>query len=322
MLRHASCLALAALALAGCHDGASPTALRDPGALAADRGGNPNLGGNAGGNAGDVTVGATSTMLGKTPTFVLGNTTQGGASECQAAAPGSIAVKREGTSPPIAGYQFTVSGPDGSRLAFAPVPGTTTQYVIAAVLVKGGPAYSVYDYNGGGSVGVTSDAGLTSPRNLGGNIPGISHYVVCYLPGPVLEKRLVKVMDAHMAEVPLMEHAGMPPMVVIPQGEIRWLQYEIRWSLPAGVSATLVDDFQTGCAAMGGYLCTSAGFVGGSGPNPFTRFVTGSGTLTIIIDIKNENHCGDVPYPNTVSLSGGVTASVTHTQWLWALNCA
>jgi hypothetical protein len=45
-----------------------------------------------------------------------------------------------------------------------------------AFIIKGGPNYHVYDYVG---LGIDADSWLASPQN-GKNIPGISHYNVCY----------------------------------------------------------------------------------------------------------------------------------------------
>lgn len=53
----------------------------------------------------------------------------------------------------------------------------TTNSPSFTVYVKGGPAYDTYDYTG-----TSTDAGLHSPYNPGGNIAVISHYLVCGQP--------------------------------------------------------------------------------------------------------------------------------------------
>jgi RHS repeat-associated protein len=51
------------------------------------------------------------------------------------------------------------------------------------VYIKGGPAYDTYDYTGTTkNPAYSSDTGLHSPLNNGGNVPTISHYLVCGQP--------------------------------------------------------------------------------------------------------------------------------------------
>ncbi|MBA3396901.1 MAG: hypothetical protein H0T89_30000 [Deltaproteobacteria bacterium] len=51
---------------------------------------------------------------------------------------------------------------------------------ILAVIVKGGPSYNLYTYQG---LGITDDTGLHSPL-YNRKLPAISHYNVCYQPKP------------------------------------------------------------------------------------------------------------------------------------------
>ncbi|MGV4983028.1 hypothetical protein ACVB8X_24100 [Streptomyces sp. NRAIS4] len=50
--------------------------------------------------------------------------------------------------------------------------------------VKGGPDANryVYDSAAGFSNGITSDSGLVSPNNPGGQVPTISHVDLCFVP--------------------------------------------------------------------------------------------------------------------------------------------
>jgi hypothetical protein len=48
---------------------------------------------------------------------------------------------------------------------------------VSFVVVKGGPDAYVYTYGPGGSMG---DSGLVSPLNRGGQVPAISHVLLCY----------------------------------------------------------------------------------------------------------------------------------------------
>lgn len=52
--------------------------------------------------------------------------------------------------------------------------------IITRVIVKGGPAANIYNYTAGAS----SDTGLVSPRNRGGNIPKISHFCFTWEEAP------------------------------------------------------------------------------------------------------------------------------------------
>ncbi|MGA7420360.1 MAG: choice-of-anchor D domain-containing protein, partial [Acidimicrobiales bacterium] len=62
----------------------------------------------------------------------------------------------------------------GSYISF------TTNSPSFTLYVKGGPAYDTYDYTGTTThPNFSTDAGLHSPYNNGGNIPLISHYLAC-----------------------------------------------------------------------------------------------------------------------------------------------
>jgi hypothetical protein len=188
---------------------------------------------------------------GVTATTYPGNTSGEGNSSCSALNLGPTGTKVDGAySRSVGGYQFTVSGSDKQYLSFAPIAGTTPTTLIRAVIVKGGPAYNVYVY----SAGQTSDAGLTSPLNGGGNIPTISHYVVCYGPGSpaTFTKRLIDVMiiDAagKMVTDPVYKLTGK---VVVPAPETRWLEYELAYSLPSGLTGTITENETAVCNTLG-----------------------------------------------------------------------
>ena len=63
----------------------------------------------------------------------------------------------------------TVTANDGTYLSY-------TSSVAVTAAIKGGPNYNVYGSS-------TSGSGLHSPLNGGGNVPAISHYLFCYVPG-------------------------------------------------------------------------------------------------------------------------------------------
>lgn len=190
------------------------------------------------------------TTGGVTATTYTGNTSGEGNSSCSALGLGSTGTKIDGAySQSIAGYRFTVSG-NKQSLSFAPVAGTTPTTSILGVIVKGATGYNVYPY----PAGQTSDAGLTSPAKNGG-IPAISHYVVCYGPGQTgtLSKRLVDVIwinpvTGAMETDPVYAATGQ---VIIPAPDTRWLEYEIVYSLPAGVTGTLTENESAVCNTLG-----------------------------------------------------------------------
>jgi hypothetical protein len=199
------------------------------------------------GSAGSMTYTSAS---GVTATTYEGNTSGEGNSSCSALNLGPSGTKVDGAySQSVGGYRFTVSSSKQS-LSFAPIAGTTPTTLVRAVIVKGGPAYNVYRY----PAGQTSDAGLTSPVNGGGNIPVISHYVVCYGPGvpTTFKKELVDVMmqeGSVMFTDPVWLATGN---VVIPAGETRWLDYKITYTLPSGVTGTITENSEASvCATMG-----------------------------------------------------------------------
>jgi hypothetical protein len=83
-------------------------------------------------------------------------------------------------SRPVSGdvspYNPAVDNPPGTT----PAAGDATKLnvtilnpdvVIASVIVKGGPAANVY---------ATNVVNMISPKNPGGNVPAISHYLICY----------------------------------------------------------------------------------------------------------------------------------------------
>lgn len=313
MKRYTPLFTLAALALAACQDTA-PTGVHPSTAPLADKGGN----GKGNGNGNTLAAGLTSSPGGIVPNAVDGNTSGDGSSDCSKLFPGSMAVKVDGNyDQTVAGYAFHVS--DGTTLSFSR---SSPGYAITGVLVKGGSAYDAYNYskrNDGMTLGVTADGGLTSPRvgNDGKNIPDISHYVVCYVRNIHVEKKLVAVMttlNGSTAMVPDGSWSSGGP-VVIPQGQTRWLRFEITYEQAPGASGTLTENGPEVCGSLGGgFGCSSPDFTT-SDPNSGKFPVTGSGTKTITLDIKN-NGCGDGTLTNKVMfdaalLGTSASASVT-----------
>lgn len=337
----ATLFTLAALALAACQDNA-PTGLQPSASALASKGGNP--------KDDHPARGLTTSPGGVVPGAIGGNTSGDGTTDCRDLRAGSIAISVDSAytrNLSEIGYRFEVydgpGGRDDALLRFSPIAGTTASTSIVGVIVKGGPAYDVYDYtaaNGTGTRAITTDNGLSSPYNRGGNLPTISHYVVCYVPyvpPPKLTKTFVGAMNAEHHFVQPMVHDGMPPMYVIDHGQTLWLLYRIEYT----GAGTLTDDIQAACSALNGYMnygvgltCSTPGFttntmgMDGNGMNasgnPNALTVAGGGTAYLMIDIRNDKACGDRPFTNQAVLSvrgGGSLPATSETVWIWTPDC-
>lgn len=260
------------------------------------------------------------------PTFNSGNLSgEGGAACSTIPGAGSTGYNIDGaTSTSIAGYRFTVSG-GGTTLAFAPIPGSPSTSVITAIVMKGGPAYFVYNYAQKG--GAVSDAQLVSPINNGGQRPTISHYIVCFGPGgPALKKTFIGsvILDAmgNMMTDPAYT-PGAP--VAIPVGETRWLEFTIAYRLPLGVTAILSDlvpAHGASCAPLGlpsNYTCDTSGF---DNAHDQTTTVSGVGTAHVLIDVHNTGDCRPGMLTNTATLapSGGSLLSASATVAVYGVS--
>lgn len=294
---------LALVALAGCSESVSNPLMAPTGPLAT--------------KAGTPLVRGFTSQSGVVPTAYSGNTTGEGSSSCSALGFGSSGTKVDGAyAASVGGYQFTVSGDSKQYLAFAPA-GTVPTSTILAVIVKGGDAYDVYDYR---SNPRTSDAGLTSPYNHGGNIPTISHYVVCYGPGtpPGFTKTLVGVMKIGPGGPgTMMDDPSWTPgssLVVIPWGETRWLEWNLSYTLPAGVTGTITENAQTVCGSLGTFILQCS-----FNESPVTYPIytwsglTGTGTVPVMTDLGGGGggSCGDHLFTNTATLTPSVGATLT-----------
>ena len=258
---------------------------------------------------------------GVTPTTYQGNTSGEGSSSCSALGFGSAGTKVDGAySRTFSGYVFTVSA-DKQSLSFAPVAGTTPTTAIVAVIVKGGPAYNVYDYSGSFRL---SDGGLVSPVNGGGNIPQISHYVVCVGPRPVtppptLTKDLVDVMthgDFPGSMIPDPNWTPGQTTVVIPIGETRWLDFELKYTLPAGVTGTITENSTEVCGTLGTFILQCSFNVAPTPNGIYSWNVSGSGSFLVMIDLGGGGggSCGDRKFINTARLTTSTGAVIVATK--------
>lgn len=305
-LTASSLTGLALLALTGCGESVSNRLMAPTDGPSATKAGTP------------IMRGLTSSA-GVVPTAYDGNTSGDGSSSCSALGFGSTGTKVDGAySQKVGGYQFTVSGSEKQYLAFAP-SGTPTSTILA-VIVKGGDAYEVYNYRNNPR---TSDAGLTSPYNHGGNIPTISHYVVCYGPytPPIFTKTLVGVMKEG-ATIGSMEDdlswRDHPDLVIIPWGRTRWLDWQLSYTLPPGVTGIITENATTVCGSLGTFRlqCTF-------NENPATYPIytwsglSGQGAVLVMNDLGGggAGSCGDHDYTNTatLALSNGTTLTASKT---------
>ena len=252
---------------------------------------------------------------GITPTTYQGNTSGEGSSSCSALGLGSAGTKIDGAySRSLSGYVFTVSG-DRKSLSFAPAAGTTPTTFVRAVIMKGGPAYNVYDYSSSPRL---SDGGLVSPVNGGGNIPQISHYVVCFGTNPpaTLTKDLVDVMT----------HGDFPgsmiadpvwladrSVVVIPIGETRWLDFEVKYTLPPGVTGTITESYSEVCGSLGTFLLQCSFNLPPVANGIYSWTVSApSGSFLVMIDLGGGGggSCGDRRFVNTARLTTSTGAVI------------
>lgn len=146
-----SLAALAVLA-AACADGGTPAAPPSP-------------------------VGSAPSLAQVTPLFVGGNISGNADQVCNAAPVNNtgghwFGYKVEGAVAGGEGGIGTTVSADGRYLSWTAGP----QHLVQSVVVKGGTGQHIYGYGGAFS----GDAGLVSPLNSGGNVPTISHYIVCY----------------------------------------------------------------------------------------------------------------------------------------------
>ena len=229
------------------------------------------------------------------PGFISGNISGDGAAVCSAVRPSGatgtwLGRKVDGATgiplPGVAGYTFTVTA-DGRFVSFSPIAGASLGTIVA-VVVKGGPDTYVYYLP-------DANTRLRAPDNGGGNIPGISHYTVCYTQGPghtwQVQKTLKQVFSGTASNM-IALGTGQP--VVIPRGEMRWLEFQItvtRSGGPgAGATATLQDLAAQACATLpAGFQCMLPYEYGGPGMVNFLYpgTITGSQTFNFMIDVIN-----------------------------------
>lgn len=125
-------------------------------------------------------------------------------------------------------------------------------------------------------------------------------------PPATFTKRLARVFtmaNGQMVQDPAWS-TGQP--IGIPIGETRWVEYELVYSLPAGVTGTITESHDGVCATVSpGMHC---GFNTGG---VFSWTVTGSGTVLVDIDLSNDTGCGEGSFTNTAVMTPSVGAPIT-----------
>lgn len=125
------------------------------------------------------------------PVFVGGNISGDAEQVCNTSpvnpAGGWFGFKVEGAVPGGEGGIAATISPDGKYLSWTAGP----EYLVQAVLIKGGTGQHIYSYGGTSS----GDAGLVSPLNNAGNVPTISHWILCYTVRPAVMKTAATSFD-------------------------------------------------------------------------------------------------------------------------------
>lgn len=130
----------------------------------------------------------------------------------------------------------------------------------------------------------------------------------CDLQAP-FTKTLVDVMTVDANRVMITDPAWTGgSLVVIPQGQTRWLKYQINYTLPTGVLGTITDSQAAVCGTLtgSGYTCSF-----GAGWLPFD--VSATGFVNVVIDITNVSACGDRLFTNTAHLTPSTGSPLTAT---------
>jgi hypothetical protein len=138
--------------------------------------------------------------------------------------------------------------------------------------------------------------------------------VVCPPAPPTFTKTLVSVMKAGATPGSMIPDPSWTPgssLVVIPIGETRWLDYELSYSLPAGVTGTISEDTRAVCGTLGTFRLQCTFGLPLTPDGVFTwPPVTGTGVTPVMIDLGGggAGSCGDKVFTNTAKLtlsSGG-----------------
>jgi hypothetical protein len=141
--------------------------------------------------------------------------------------------------------------------------------------------------------------------------------VVC--PPPItLTKKLVGVMRMGPGGPGTMEPdpawAPGSDLVVIPIGQTRWLDYEVSYTLPAGVTGTITEDSNAVCSTLGTFILQCAFNLAPTPTGVYSWSVASGGTPVLVpIDLGGGGggSCGDHKFTNTAKLTPSIGSPVS-----------
>jgi hypothetical protein len=133
-----------------------------------------------------------------------------------------------------------------------------------------------------------------------------------------LSKKLVGVMKEGATPGSMMPDPAWTPgssIVVIPIGSTRWLDYDVTYTLPNGITGTITEDSHAVCATLGTFILQCSFNLAPTSSGVYSWSVT-SGVdkkITVPIDLGGGGggSCGDHIFTNTAKLTPSVGSPVT-----------
>jgi hypothetical protein len=196
----------------------------------------------------------------------------------------------------------------------------TTHYVLITV---GAPAqYAHIDDHGTPTAGHEEDYYASSDEKHAGTCSGKSS-------GGTITKTLVGVMTLNAAGQMIADPTWTGGQVTVPAGQTRWLEYQLSYSLPSGITGTVTENESAVCNTMGatdvnqtgsGKITCSINF-GGATPGGLMSGgivswsgLSANGSIQVPIDISGGGVlCGHRTFTNTATLvmSNGTSTSAS-----------
>jgi hypothetical protein len=193
-----------------------------------------------------------------------------------------------------------------------------------------GPMDKITICHAAGRVGTTHYVEITVSRNASyahldeHGTPQAGHEEDYYaVPGQgcsqrsTIVKTLVGVMKSGATVGSMIPDPSWTPgssIVVIPIGETRWLDYEVSYTLPSGVTGTITEDSHAVCSTLGTFVLQCSFNLAPTSTGVYSWSVTGpSGSVTVPIDLGGggAGSCGDHIFTNTAKLTPSVGSPAT-----------
>jgi hypothetical protein len=196
----------------------------------------------------------------------------------------------------------------------------TTNSPSFTVYVKGGPAYDTYDYTGTTTHPTySSDTGLHSPYNRGGNIAAISHYLVCGQPASTSPPPGSCQPSSSLSVLV----SGSNVVAYVPKGS---------WSVPvSGVSAVNVE----GSSVTNTPIPTGTDVINSAASNPITGQTVATANNNHVYVLKGtgldpsvspnpltDAGTGEIFFSGGVATTTGVTMDAIHNRAVLGLSVA